>query len=389
MNNIFGNMPVSGEDFYGREAFVKELKGILLTRNSFLLLGLRRTGKSSVLKEVLRQIIAEKSDIVIIEINCQTYESIQDFYKNIYLALPQTWKDKLRNAFKKSKRIPIKLIDFITDHIEEIDLAYIGSVKLRNDAISYANTLEAELTAFFRNQQKHIILAIDELPFLFENIALKNQEATKAEIEMVLTTLRSWREIGISEAICGSLNLHLQLESMNISRKLLGGITTKSLPKFTISEAKGLINKLGVTNGLRFNDHQHDQITGLHPDLIPQFLQLFFFYLKMHWDGTTEHIRTVFEKYVYPGIVNDFEYQFDERYARLSNDQQSTIKNILHFIYQHPGSNESEILERVEGDHVYAMLLLLLSQEFLVKNEQQRYDFSFEIVRYWWKKKSF
>jgi AAA+ ATPase superfamily predicted ATPase len=103
MNNIFGNQAVSGDDFYGRDEIVKHLKGILTAKNSFLLLGLRRTGKSSTIKEAIRRIKAEKKQIEIIELNCQTYESIQDFYKHLHLALPKDWRDKARDALRESK----------------------------------------------------------------------------------------------------------------------------------------------------------------------------------------------------------------------------------------------------------------------------------------------
>lgn len=389
MNNIFGNQAVSGDDFFGRKDFIKHIKGILIEKNSFLLLGLRRTGKSSALKEVMRLIKLEKPDIVIIDLNCQTYESIQDFYKNIYLALPKTWKGKMREALKATKRIPLKFIDFITDHIEAVDLPYIGSVKLRNDAITYANPIKEELTAFFKKQEKHIILIIDELPFLFENISKQGNEATKLEIEMILTTLRSWRDIGISEAICGSLNLHLQLNALGISRKLLGGVNTQNLPKFTIDEAKGLIKKLAQSDKIEFTESDLDTIVELLPDCIPQFLQLFYFSLKTHWKGEAENIKPIFDKYVYKVIVEDFEYQFDERFANLPEEYISGAKKILNHIAKYPNVSEASLLKAVKGDALYKLLPELSNQEFIVMDTKQCFDFSFIIVRNWWKKKNY
>lgn len=221
MDNIFGNKPVSGDDFYGRKSFIEHLGGILVSMNSFLLLGLRRTGKSSALKQVVELIKKDRPHIIVVNLNCQTYKSIQDLYKNIYLALPDTWRKKMRKFLLDTKRIPTRLIDFISDHVEEVDFEYFGSIKLRNDAISYSNPLKEELTTFFKEQKEHIVLVLDELPFLFENISKTNNDATKMEIEMILTTLRSWRDIGVSQAICGSLNLLTQLESLGISQKLL------------------------------------------------------------------------------------------------------------------------------------------------------------------------
>ncbi len=388
MNNIFGNQAVSGDDFFGREEIVKHLKGILIAKNSFLLLGLRRIGKSSTIKEVTRQIREENTKIEIIELNCQTYENIQDFYKNLHLALPKGWRDKVRDAFKESKRIPMKFIDFMTDHIEEIDLTYIGSIKLRNDALSYANTIKEELTEFFKKQNQPIVLVIDELPFLFEHIAQKNNDATKLEIEMILSTLRSWRDIGISQVICGSLNLHIQLENLEISRKLLGGVITQTLPKYTEDESKGLLTELAKTDNLALEEQHLAEMLKLIPDFIPQFLQYFYFSLKTHGNSNFENIETIYERYVYPEIIKDFEYQFNDRFAALPKSDSEITIQILTVILDKPNISESALLELIKGENPYPVLLKLTNQEFIIVDENLGYDFAFNMIRNWWQKKN-
>lgn len=388
MNNIFGNQAVSGDDFFGREEIVKHIKGILIAKNSFLLLGLRRIGKSSAIKEAIRKIKLEKKQIEIIELNCQTYESIQDFYKNLHLALPRNWQDKIREAFKESKRIPKILIDAITDHIEEIDLPYLGSIKLRNDTLSYANTIKEELTSFFKKQDKHIILVIDELPFLFEHIAKNNNEVTKLEIEMILSTLRSWRDIGISQAICGSLNLHIQLENLGISRKLLGGVITQTLPKYTKDESIGLLKALAKTDNLPLDEKHINKMLNLIPDYIPQFLQYFYFSLKTHGNSNLDNIEAIYDKYVYPENVQDFEYQFNERFAELNKSNLEIATQIFNKISSTPNISELALLKNIKGENPYAVLLTLTDQEFIVLDEHQCYDFSFNLIRNWWQKKN-
>ncbi len=383
-----GNQAVSGDDFFGREEIVKHLKGILISKNSFLLLGLRRIGKSSAIKETVRKISNEHKNIAIIELNCQTYESIQDFYKNLHLALPKNWRDKVRDALKESKRIPKKLLDFITDHVEELDLPYIGSVKLRNDALSYSNTIKEELTSFFKKQEQHIVLVIDELPFLFEHIAKQKNDATKLEIEMILSTLRSWRDIGISQAICGSLNLHMQLEYLGISRKLLGGVITQTLPKYTQDESIGLLKALAHTDNIPLLQKHIDQMLHLIPDFIPQFLQYFYFNIKTHGNVALDNIEAIYVSYVYPGIVKDFEYQFNDRFALLSKSDSAIAIKVLNRITNTPNIPESELLKSVTGGNTYALLLTLTNQEFIVVDAHQCYNFSFNIIRNWWQKKN-
>ena len=386
MDNIFGNQPVSGDDFFGREDFVKHLKGVLISKNSFLLLGLRRTGKSSVLEEIVRLIGIENPKTIVINLNCQTYESIHDLYKNIYLSLPHTWRSNMRDFMQKAQSIPKKLIDVITDHVEEVDIPYIGSVKLRNDALVYANPLKELLTQFFGEQNQHIIIVLDELPFLFENIAEANKESTKLEIEAVLTTLRSWRNIGVSQAICGSLNLHSQLQNLGISQKLLGGIMTQTLPKFTINEAKTMMRQLSADH-IPLKDTDLDEIIWLMPDCIPQFLRYFVFSLNTHWNGEKEGIKTIYDKYVYPNIVKDFEYQFNERFASLSTDNIGLAKKILTQIHKKPGLTEAELLNAINDENAYSVLLILDNHEFIIIDGNNQIDFSFEIVRNWWRKK--
>lgn len=387
MDNIFGNKPVSGDDFFGRKDFVKHLKGILVSKNSFLLLGLRRTGKSSVLEEIVRLIGVENPKTIVINLNCQTYESIHDLYKNIYLSLPHTWRSKMRDYMQKAQSIPKKLIDVITDHVEEVDIPYIGSVKLRNDALTYANPLKELLTQFFNEQNQHIVIILDELPFLFENIAEANKESTKLEIEAVLTTLRSWRNIGVSQAICGSLNLHSQLQNLGISQKLLGGVMTQTLPKFTTNEAKTMMQQLSAEH-LPLKNADLDEIIRLMPDCIPQFLRYFVFSLNTHWNGETEGIKLIYDKYVYPNIVKDFEYQFNERFASLSSEYIVLAKKILTQIHKKPGLSEAELLKAIKDENAYSVLLILDNHEFIIIDQSNQIDFSFEIVRHWWSKKT-
>ncbi|MEO6036967.1 MAG: hypothetical protein ABIQ93_01055 [Saprospiraceae bacterium] len=57
MKNVIGS-PVSGENFLNRENEISRALLLMEDGNSFLLLGIRRTGKSSLLKEVSFKISA-------------------------------------------------------------------------------------------------------------------------------------------------------------------------------------------------------------------------------------------------------------------------------------------------------------------------------------------
>jgi len=388
MKNSFGNTPVYGANFFGRSEFVRQLVGILLSGNSFLLLGLRRIGKSSTVKEAIYQVKKQDQEVIIIELNCQNYRSIEDFYKHLNLALPLSWRQQLRKSLKDSKRIPTKLIDFITDHIGELDFGYIGSVKLRNEAISYSNPIKEEITNFFAQRNKQIILFVDELPFLFEQMA-KSKGNTKAlEIESILTVLRAWREVGVAQAICGSLNLHLQLEHLEISRKLLAGVNTQILPQYTRDEAFGLLQTLSQHGNVDLKNVEIDEMLLLIPDFIPQFLQYFFFVINTHWEGQIDNISSLYDKYVYPIIVSDFEYQFNDILSKFSQEHLFVVKKILNMILLKGNVSENDLLTTIKENDAYSTLNRLLSHELIVLNKDQTYSFALNTITNWWKKKN-
>ncbi len=271
--------------------------------------------------------------------------------------------------------------------MEEIDFEYIGSIKLRNDAISYSNPLIEEITQFFSKRTDQIILFVDELPFLFEHIAKKKENATAQEIESILTILRSWREAGVAQAICGSLNLHVQLQQLGVSRKLLAGVNTQLLPQFAHEEAFGLIEKLAKSNKVDLNSDDIEEMLKFLPDYIPQFVQYFFFIVKTHWEGERENIALLYEKYVYQYIVTDFEYQFNDRLSKFPKNQLPIVGQILNMLLKEDRVSEARILKLVKEDSGYEVLLKLLNHELIVLNTDQSYGFALNTIAHWWKKK--
>ena len=86
-------------------------------------------------------------------------------FTKTYISLCHTPGEARCETICKGTKTFQKLIDVITDHVEEIDLPYLGSVKLRNVALSYTNPLKELLTQFLLSKNKHIIMVLDELPF--------------------------------------------------------------------------------------------------------------------------------------------------------------------------------------------------------------------------------
>jgi len=383
MENIAGNNPVSGENFYGRENFVKHLFSLLKKGNSFLLLGIRRTGKSSVIEEIKRRII-EEGEIEVVYLNCQRYKGIEELYKELFLSLPRDLGERLSRYLSGTKKIPKKIIDVISDHVEEVKVAGSG-VKLRNDIIDYADPLRIEISKFFSKEKKRIILLIDELPFLIEKISLSNKENILDEIETILITLRDWRNAKIAMAVCGSLNLHQQLEELGISRKLLAGLITQRLSTFTREEAKGLLQKLNESYQVNLSNDIIELMLSLLPDYVPLFIQ-YFFHVVQIYEGqlTSEVIEELNKKEVYPQLDQDFVYQFQERLKIFKGNDLATARNILAYIAKEQPVNTNDILENIKGTNIYEILIKLKVYEFITTNSDLRYHFSLNVIKNEW-----
>ncbi len=384
MENIAGNNPVSGKNFFGRERFVKHLFSLLKKGNSFLLLGIRRTGKSSVIEEIKRRII-EEDEIEVVYLNCQRYKGIEELYKELFLSLPRDLGERLSRYLSSTKKIPKKIIDVISDHVEEVKVAGSG-VKLRNDIIDYADPLRTEISRFFSKEKKRIILLIDELPFLIEKISQSNKDNVLHEIESILITLRDWRNSKVAMSVCGSLNLHQQLEELGISRKLLAGLITQQLPVFTKAEAEGLLQKLNESYEVNLSDEIIEQILSLLPDYVPLFIQYFFHVIQIY-EGqiTADVIEELYKEEVYPQLDRDFIYQFQERLKVFKGNDLATARSILSYIAKNQPISTNNILEIVKEANTYEILMKLKVYEFLTTNSDLKYHFSLNLIKDEWK----
>lgn len=94
--------PVIGKSFYDREEILKELNKEIIKKGSlgFALYGLRRIGKSSILKEFAIRAKNKAIPIFIDVTNIHPFE-LENFYDTIFA--------KTIQAFKENKKLPIKI----------------------------------------------------------------------------------------------------------------------------------------------------------------------------------------------------------------------------------------------------------------------------------------
>jgi len=380
MNNTVGR-PVSGTDFAFREKSLKKAIRYLNNENSFIILGIRRTGKSSFLQQVAHLIRNENDKHICIELDCQTFTNMYDFYKGLYNEMPKSLKTRFRKFLADSQRLPKKLIDGLTDVFDSVEIMD-TKIDFQDKLINYSKPFEELVTSFFKDSE-NVYLFLDELPFFFENIGQEKKHIQ--EITQILTNLRSWRHAGLPIGITGSLNLHQQLEHLGISRKLLAGLNTIELDPLTKEESKQLIEMLLENENYNWwTPEITEKLLSLLPDYIPYFLQYAFNEIAVQECKSPQEVEEVYHNEIMAGLFKDFIYQFDERLKIFNGSDFNKAMAILDCIALEEDISLQRLQEKIGTDFNYNMMVKLIDHEFITLSGKQEYSFTLKMIKDWW-----
>ncbi len=383
MKNILGP-PVVGENFKYREKNLRKALRLLRNRNSFLILGIRRTGKSSFLRQSAYLLRKEDKDHICIELDCQTFTNLLDFYKGLYNEMPKGMKTKFKKFLSDSKQLPKRFIDGITDIFDSIEV-FDSKIDFQDKLMNYSKPFEDLVTAFFKNDP-NVFLFLDELPFFFKNMG--DDPRNIVEISQILTNLRSWRHAGLAMGITGSLNLHQQLEHLGISRKVLAGLNTIVLDTLTRTESASFIEELVAEDKYDWwTPEITEKLLSLIPDNVPYFLQYAYNEIAVNECKTPEEVEEVYHNEIMSGLFKDFTYQFDERLKIFEGEALQSALLILDAIAEKEDIKLKELQATVAEAFNYDTIIKLIDYEFLKLSGLQEYSFSLQIIKNWWEAK--
>ena len=376
--------PVSGNDFMFRDYEKRYCINSLKEGNSLLVLGIRRTGKSSLLKEVAR--IMNNDGYHIIEIDCQDSNKPSELFLEILKALPVNSFQRFTAHLKTLKSLPNDIIEVL--NIESIK-GFGVDVKFDKKMRDYWMPISKSIEKILLNREEKIILFLDELPYFFENLTDPKNIGGYSEVEVkqILATLRSWRNEGIQMILCGSLNISYFLSSKSISEKLLAGLNSIDINLFTNDEAKKLLIKLAHSRNITWiTDKIASKIIELVQDNVPFFIQTYFGFLSLEKECSLERLEEIFETKVYPNLIKNFLYQFDERLANYSLKDRKHVDVVLDYIAKYDKASFEDI--RMKNKTLDLKVFhKLISDEFIKPIRADNCSFTLNIVKNWWKEK--
>lgn len=355
--------------------------------NGVLLTGIRRTGKSALMKAALHRYAQQGQSVSYLDV--QDEDNLARFYQNLLTALlthlPVTLKDQLSTALGSVLKLPNDLASWLRQQISKVSIPEVVEIELQpqqEQLLRYWKPLTDQIAAHIKacGPLDTPVIGIDELPFMLENLMGKSVAPT--EIVVMLASLRTLRDAGLRVIIGGSISFENLLSIHNIPHTVLGGLFRLPVLPFTRSEAQSY---LGETLAGRFAASP-DAITLVLdnlPDYVPEVLKIAHGFLVTCED--IEACNDSLANEIMPGVRRAFLQQFDERLTKnYSSEELTCAEQILDAVAQ---GNASGI--RLDGRQLpsgyHRVLSRLQYDNFIVDAPDLGWRFSLNLIRLWWR----
>ena len=240
--------PVSGADFFGRSKLLRDLSAAIDGDQNIAILGLRRSGKTSVLRELGRQLLPRRVVMPIADFQMLDDKSIEELAGSIASNLNEELK------LAKSKGIDV----WIGNETDQVSAGI--SLSALSDRLKRVAA---------RNSSIRIAVAVDEVESAAA-IARTNPAAVKA----LLGSLRSAAQArpNVSLIFSGVANQMFRNSSLgdaaDVDNPMFGQVTSVYLTAFDRTETASLLRSLGKLMLLDWSDGAIDEVqrlTGGYP----------------------------------------------------------------------------------------------------------------------------
>lgn len=263
---------VAGDRFFGREHELRDLMELLGEGANVLITGPRRMGKTSLMREVQRQIADHTSSVFL---------DVQDG------ATPADLIVELGTESKLDKRLWSRVRGAFAAVLGQVDELAIDTLKLKfADAVAgdWAAKGDRLLNALAA-PDTHVVIFIDELPILV-NRMLRNEDgnidpAGRRDADALMSWLRksAQRHRGSISFVCaGSIGLEPVLRSAGLSATV-NGFTPYHVEAWTTPVAQGCLQALALNYGLTLDQDVLDNITERLGLCVPHHVQSYFSHL--------------------------------------------------------------------------------------------------------------
>lgn len=253
MENITGKAVTHNNYLKTRLYLVDELKE-LARSHSVIIEAPRRFGKTSVIKELIRQENTKTEDdkeFNIIFLELEGEETVEHFCFKFFRELLSLYH--IRRHAERIGQFLGETWNAVASRIGKVGMSEVDiELRERTRQFNFAEWKEkiSPLIAGLNSLEKNTIIVFDEFPDMLANFKNKcgGQEEYKAMVDLLTGWLRTLRQSAAGErryqfVFCGSVNLRKTLEKLGISKRI-NDLESLSVPPMTANEASVLVGAL-------------------------------------------------------------------------------------------------------------------------------------------------
>lgn len=388
-----------------RHDFIRQIWQTL-QKEHVLLIGPRRTGKSSVMNH-LREI--PSPDWIVVHLNVQDLEYPAQLFHEVIEKFYQQHRGFLAQSLAKGWQLLQGLMENAAERVAEIETGKVKLVLRQNESDWNANWKEHcnELLTRIRTTGHNVLIILDELPDMLLNIKQRSPD----EAVGFMAWFRKQRETppphedNIRWLVGGSINLPGTMESLG-RIDLLNNLCTMQLPILRPEEVCDFVGRMLRDRGIGFDPSVPSLVEQALGRPIPMFLQMATKELCRSVQGppattaTPAHVKEVF-KSLTTGIAAQQHLQhyysrihkyYPEPQASLAHcilrqlcnsSEQGLTKRSLKTTFQRELGSVSHIIDR---DLLFSLLMQDLQHDFYIGEvDTNRYDFESGLMKAWWK----
>ena len=380
-----------GKDkYFERKSIETKIWSKIKQKENLLLAAPRRTGKSSILKNLERNPL---SGYLIKYKAVQSVDSINEYFKQIYMLLLED--DSIFKFYERHYKKAIGTVKKICSRIRGIS---VDGIEIDpGERVDYYNECEILLKTLPEGFDTLLIL-IDEFPDAVKNISNDDKNEGIRFLQLNRDLRQECNHVSLQFVYSGSIGLGNIVSKLS-RIDLINDIVNIEIPPLDKKQAKELISRLVLgfkkeNTDFEIQDEIKEYILKKDSWLIPYYIQiivdeLFDFFIETEKELTESTIDEVIDK-----IIRDrYKYQdyFENWKTRLK--QAFDIKEnhfaleILNYISTNGSMDYNSLYDlsiKYEIDNLKDVTNVLEYDGYINKNTQKVYMFNSIILKEWW-----
>lgn len=404
MDNIAGP-PVEGDNFFGRQSDIDNLREAL-HNHDVLLLGPRRIGKTSVARAVMAVMRGEGWRAI--EINVAACTDERGFLTKLEAAL----KTELDSASGKLWESIRERFAAIGARVKSVKILVPGAgtfgVDLQDAPAEDWTTVAGEVLTLIGKLETPWLIYIDELPIFLFNLIRADPATGVQRVRRFLDWFRNDvrglpGSARVRWLVSGSVGLDTLVQQHGMA-DTINTLKQLGLPPFSEEEAGGMLQQLAARYQLVFGTDEALALLAAVQWWQPYYLQLAFHELRSLISAKpgmapASLIDTALEQMVQPGSDNDFHFWEERLFLQLPHpDAQHAVILLSQAAMTREGARAESLLATLHGRlpnatddearQAFIRLRDILQRDaYWVPDDSggtRRYRFMLEPLRRWW-----